>query len=940
MVSKKIIGLLILIVATTYIMITLEGQPVRLKIGTASTTFYTQEGGAWVVSGVEVFNLYNGTKKLTKNETTLFSTNISGIVWVLKTMKYPSGQVINQFYYFNASDSDVRNFPIKETVEVLNADGMILRYDATKLVYSGTSYKLKDETELTFGRSIKIEFPSGYSSGNVYSSGGVRLNYKITSNSQEFRFRMYDPPVKIDLYTNGTWTNKTIESNEPINITAKSNVTNLTVCLSVNHSYLGENFTCNETGTIMYYWNPSCSILKFNDSTTSKNVNFTTIANQTVYYRFHSEDEVNTVRMNLTGINTSGSNWPANVRVFVNNTLAVSIPGTLKEGASSLSTFNDSVTSKNISLSSAGSQTAYLKFNKGAVITDAYANISGYPNRTLDIDGTTQNLGGNLVYDYVYIHNGGKLNINGTGWLNITAKNITIDSTSWINATMIGGRGGSTNAEPDRDAEGLGAGLNGDGGGGAGYGGNGGSSYCGGSYDCNQGSSYGSSNGVSIEMGSGGGGGSRIEPNSAGDGGNGGGLVLLNATYITITGNITVNGWSGSGTSNGGGGGGGSGGGILLVGKTINLDNGELYASAGAGGSSSNGNGGGGGGGGRIKVFYSSSFSNTSSTTSVAAGAAGGSTGGGYGGEGGAAGTAYYNQTTLNYFIDAQQVYFDVEGDGDKDYSYNWTSFGPVYFTNAKSGNLSAAFNHYLSLCTQDSDGNCNVPFVVGSNSSGTFNVSSINISYTVYFNPITIGASLVQTYLNSSAYGFVNVPIKIEANQGNVSINGTNISYNGSCVLNVTAMWAGNATYPAASNVTYLNITRSKFTLRFPYSFMVEPIFLPLTNSSKNVSMYGQSATVPGYNITGKNYAINFNVSIRLNQSMNSCMNMTVGTSNSVYNFTLNTTRRQILSNITYNQSAGLWLKLNMYNCTSSYVYRNWWIELDTCCMTCMRCW
>jgi hypothetical protein len=285
--------------------------------------------------------------------------------------------------------------------------------------------------------------------------------------------------------------------------------------------------------------------------------------------------------------------------------------------------------------------------------------------------------------------------------------------------------------------------------------------------------------------------------------------------------------------------------------------------------------------------------------------------------------------------VPVSNPYIDVEGDGDME--WNWTVSG--FITTNTTGNFSDSLNHYLSLCTQDSYGNCNIPLTVGSASAGIIGASAINISDTIYFNPVSINITFVQTYLDRSAYGYVNVPIKIEANQGNVSINATNISYNGSCVLNVTASWAGNATYPAASNVTYLNITRSKFTLRFPYSFMVEPIFLPLTNSSKNVSMYGQTSTVPGYNITGKNYAMSFNVSIRLNQSMNSCMNMTVGTSDTVYNFTLNTTRRQILSNITYNQSAGLWLKLNMYNCSSSYVYRDWWIELDTCCVTCMRC-
>jgi hypothetical protein len=876
--------------------------------------------------------------------------NISNeVMMVWRSTHFANGALIAQKYFFNSTSTNVEDFPINETLEIQGGTGLTLRHETTNLAYSGPNYGVTG-TGIMFGK-MKIEFPDGYSFGRVYSTGRLRLDYALDSYTEQFEFRMYDPaaPTNITIYLNDTVANRTIEIGEPLNITAKSNVTGLSVCLSVNHSYLGDNFLCNTT-TVTYIFNPTSSTRTFNDSTTSKNLNYSTTANQTVYIRQNTYDEINSVRFNLTGVNTSGSNYPANVKVYVNNTLAKSIPGTLKEGASSLTTYNDSSTYKTFIFYQAGSQQAYFLMNKNAVVTDAYSNVSGSNISVLDINGTTVDLGGDLTYDVVHIHNGGTLQINGTGYVNFTkCLNFTIDSTSKIlsdGTGYSGGAGGSCPTESSGQSGSSGTGP------GYGLGGGIGNSAGGGSYGglaSNSNGTYGTENLLTTEKGSGGGGGacqtgSAISPTCSaygGAGGSGGGTVRINSTYIQISGTISVNGTNGGGASWSGcgatstkanGGGGGSGGGVLIIGKYVSINNSKIFSYYGAGGAAVgydpkyNGYT---GAGGRIKIFYENTFTNGSSTIV----------------NGG--GTTYYNTSSLQFYLESEinigetyyptNPYIDIESDGDSEWSYT----GTFNQSNNKTANFSDSLNHYLSLCTADADGNCVIPIAYGLGSAGVINSTAINISLTVYFNPITINNSYFQNFLDlytSSSYQ--NIPIKIEANQGNVTMNGINISYNGTGILNITASYAGNATYSASSSNKNLTIYHSNFVKAFPYSFMTEPIFLPVSVNSTNVSMYGQTASKPGYNITGKGYSSNFNVSIRLNQSMDSCMNMTVGNADTTFNFTLNTTRRQILSNITLEQSAGLWLKLNLYNCNASTIYRNWWVELKSCCYTCMACW
>jgi len=215
--------------------------------------------------------------------------------------------------------------------------------------------------------------------------------------------------------------------------------------------------------------------------------------------------------------------------------------------------------------------TADLILTDSIIITTPESFFKLYVNNPFNITSTTIN--GNLF---------------------INTSNLTIDSSSLINATGKGYAGGSAG----NDGSGPGGGGAGQpytgGGGGAGYGGTGGSgSGAGGS----GGTTYGDE--ISpTDLGSGGGGSSTYYEGPA-SGGRGGGSVIIFGDDVTINANIYANGLNGQ--SNGYGGGGGSGGSIFINVTRLSGTS-TIEANGGNGGSGSSYGAGGGGAGGRISL--------------------------------------------------------------------------------------------------------------------------------------------------------------------------------------------------------------------------------------------------------------------------------------------------------------------------------------------------
>jgi len=133
------------------------------------------------------------------------------------------------------------------------------------------------------------------------------------------------------------------------------------------------------------------------------------------------------------------------------------------------------------------------------------------------------------------------------------------------------------------------------------------------------GGTYGTADLTKLYLGSGGGKGVDYEVagDYLGDGGNGGGIVGIYTSSLTVSGTLKstgVNGEANTGGTYGGGGGGGTGGSLLIAGKTISLGSALVGVSGGTGGAGTV-YGGGAGGNGRIAIYNTTTYSGTTINT-------------------------------------------------------------------------------------------------------------------------------------------------------------------------------------------------------------------------------------------------------------------------------------------------------------------------------------
>lgn len=128
------------------------------------------------------------------------------------------------------------------------------------------------------------------------------------------------------------------------------------------------------------------------------------------------------------------------------------------------------------------------------------------------------------------------------------------------------------------------------------------------------GGTYGDGSLATVVFGGAGGSSGGIDNGSdPGDGGNGGGMVVIFANDLSVIGTIRANGDNGTnGTADAGGGGGGAGGSVLIRSKTANTGTYRILAEGGNGGLRAGDAGNGGrGGDGRIRIEYCGSVSGT-----------------------------------------------------------------------------------------------------------------------------------------------------------------------------------------------------------------------------------------------------------------------------------------------------------------------------------------
>ena len=195
--EKLIVGFLILLITSSVVYITLQGEGVRIRVDNDKTTLYVFEDSRWKVGGREYNKLFEGTHKLYRDVRNVkiytIINNTSNTTTIIRETPYKRGPFIRDTYYFKGNITDKKLFPIYHKVEIYNASGLFYRYEVRDLTYLGPTYKLKGETYLRFGRNVVVKLHPNYRWTWVYKSGIVKAQYDIKSDYEVFYVRLFDP---------------------------------------------------------------------------------------------------------------------------------------------------------------------------------------------------------------------------------------------------------------------------------------------------------------------------------------------------------------------------------------------------------------------------------------------------------------------------------------------------------------------------------------------------------------------------------------------------------------------------------------------------------------------------------------------------------------------------------------------------------------------------
>ena len=810
-----------------------------------------------------------------------------------------------------------------------------------------------------------------------------------------------------NLYLNGVSSDRYNEHGSVVEI--KANATNSTgslitdftstdFCLTIDAVGFGTDYLCdtNTDGVIEYNWTSFASLDELNDSSTEKNITYYSDAaeNQTIYLQYNKYDNVINASCNLTGFETNGS-YPNTVKIYINETLSNEFVSELKisGGSYSLDEFNDSTTEINVTFSTAGSDIVYVELPQSATITSAYINMTGF-----NISKEVTQLDSSSSFNIDYITNDNKtsyasisryadlssvyLNVSGSNIFDETFENLDdwtlygnsscntrcakiVSNQLYINETSVGDTGdkqdvyvyidnpseqrseeqyfefdvmvdtnktdgGSTsdtafqfNIMPDNtNVLNPWAGID---------------FYYNGSmrihyYDGGINYHYLAQTWAEDAWYS-------IKLYYHLDGTQGKMDVWINdtnkGTDLTLGSN-----WASSrdvwgyvfGVAAG----------QMTAGGEVYVDNFEVYNGTSNyiyidGGSS-----------GTYEWNYSQELNDsiTQKTSDIKNGMQT---------EvdsctsndcdisilfNGTRGHILVDDINITYIKNPENPYIDVSSDYDKD----WEFSGEFNQSNNRTSDLSSEIQDYLdNVCTPDDSGLCEVPIVVGSDSNSVVGLSDLEVNYTVTFNPVSLDEDLIQTYLDNSVAGDVNVPITFESQaNGTIQIDDIKSYYYGSDNVTITASFSQNENYTSSSDTQDAMVVYSNISIEKAYEYME---WFPDSLTEENVTPYRQSDDTPYWNITPDAYDQKFNISIYLNETLPSCINMTLSTDSSKDNGTLiSISDYQYITDMNITGSGdynGIWFWVDLVACNrtelEALVMAN--ISYDCCCADCVNC-
>ena len=226
----------------------------------------------------------------------------------------------------------------------------------------------------------------------------------------------------------------------------------------------------------------------------------------------------------------------------------------------------------------------------------------------------------------------------------------------------------------------------------------------------------------------------------------------------------------------------------------------------------------------------------------------------------------------------------------------------------------------------------CMVPIQIQSAIAGVITIYNFNYTYNI--NPIEFNASILDLLSNTIRYAF-------NFSNGNITINDLKFDYRGSKNMTIRAH---TPDYNINSTLWDLLVKYSIFNVSLPSGIDIWNIY-PITPNDKNLEPFGQSETVPIFNITNLAYDRAIDVVVKFNETVNgSCMDMSLyNTSNFIttptwLNFST-TTNQNVTTNIALNSNYGLWMRVNLTSCNeTNFNFLDPVLAFNSYCTGCIR--
>lgn len=293
-----------------------------------------------------------------------------------------------------------------------------------------------------------------------------------------------------------------------------------------------------------------------------------------------------------------------------------------------------------------------------------------------------------------------------------------------------------------------------------------------------------------------------------------------------------------------------------------------------------------------------------------------------------------YASAYMHIYTDPIKPYLQVGYSGINQWQYNQSSWAGYGWTE-KTPNLAQYLNNYIKgYCT---GAYCDVPIYVHNDKVGNITINNINV--TSYIPSLNLNKTAVQNVLNSCPTTYCNTTLNVSSKTaGIVQLDGINVSYFGSGIYNVTAFWPGNATYSASSDQHNLTIIFSNFSITWPPGVSYFEMILK-NYTQNNVTPYGQTNSIPIWNFSSKAYDKPMNISIKLNQSIDSCFKLNLTSASTPNGKTISTTAYDYITNLGVGQTSSLWAFGYANNCNYTALNKRWLETQFVFQSKCMEC-